>query len=71
MSPMHGASLVDTLPELWNMQIKGGGMMQMLSSQHFGSSPYSNEKQSTLDNELLIRFVTKLNFKLQIIFNTI
>ena len=43
----------------------------MLSSQHFGSSPYSNEKQSTLDNELLIRFVTKLNFKvqLQIIFS--
>ena len=37
MSQMHGASLVDTLPELWNMQIKGRGMMQGPSSLHFGS----------------------------------
>ena len=49
---MDRASLVDTLPELWNMQIKGSGMMRMLSSRHFGSSPYLSEKQSTIDNEL-------------------
>ena len=47
---MDMASLVDTLPELWNMQIKGREMMQMLSSQHFSSCPhlpYSREKQGT------------------------
>ena len=43
------ASLVDTLPELWNMQIKGSGMMQMLSSRHFGSSPCLRENQSTIE----------------------
>ena len=40
MSQMHGASLVDTLPELWNMQIKGRGMMQRPSFLHVGSCNY-------------------------------